>query len=434
MAVLANVEQLIADTRERALAVVQPARWPGLLRFVRDQGTQLLTAPELLRATTFALRHAMPVLRLGDRVFVNRFADVLEVLENPDYFGVVPIYRDAMVRSTGDFILGMDDPKAYEHEARFLQAAVRPDDMGRIKSLIARRAAILLDAGESAGSIDAATGYAHELALTLVQEYFGVKGPDVATMTRWMRTIFWDLFLNLDQRVDVTQNAVVAARELNPYLEQKADEIRSALASDTSVPDTFFVRLVASQAAFGIDDHGVRRNIAGIIVGAVDTLSKAIVNSLDQLLRRPAELAMARAAAAAGNDETVAAYAFEALRFNPHNPIIIRHAHKDFRLARGTPRETRVRAGSTVYAGTLSAMFDASVLRSPHQFRVDRPWQHYVHFGRGMHRCFGERINRVVLPQAIKALLLRPKLRRSHGLEGHIEVEGPFPSRMIVQV
>lgn len=434
MAALASVEQLLADLRVRALAEVEPKRWPQLLAFVRERGTQLLTAPDLLRGTSFALRQLMPVLRLGDRVFVSRFADVLEVLENADYFGVVPIYQAAMQRTTGDFILGMDDPVAYEREARFVRAAVHAGDLERIASLIARRAASLLDAADAAGSIDAASGYAHELALALVDEYFGVKGPDVASMTRWMRTIFWDLFLNLDQRADVTQNALSAARELNPYLERQAAEIRRTLANGGSVPDTFFVRLVASQAAFGIDDQGVRRNLAGMIVGAVDTLSKAIVNSLDELLRRPSELAMARAAANAGDDERVAAYAFEALRFNPHNPIIVRHAHKDFRLARGTERETLVRAGATVYAGTLSAMFDASVLRSPHQFRVDRPWQHYVHFGRGMHRCFGERINRVVVPQAIKALLLRPKLRRSPGHAGFIQASGPFPTRMVVQI
>ncbi len=434
MAVLANLEQLLADVRARTLAEADLNRWPQLLAFVRDRGTQLLTAPELLRGTSFALRQLMPVLLLGDRVFVSRFADVLEVLENPDYFGVVPIYQAAMLRTTGDFILGMDDPLAYEREARYVRAAVRPGDLERIAALISRRAGSLLDAAEATGSIDAASGYAHELALALVDEYFGVKGPDSASMTRWMRTIFWDLFLNLDQRAEVSQDALTAARELNPYLERQAAEIRSRLARGEGVPDTFFVRLVASQAAFGIDDQGVRRNIAGIIVGAVDTLSKAIVNSLDQLLRRPFELAKARAAASAGDDELVAAYAFEALRFNPHNPIIIRHTHKDFRLARGTERETLVKAGTTVYAGTLSAMFDASVLRSPHQFRTDRPWQHYVHFGRGMHRCFGERINRVVVPQAIKALLLRAKLRRSPGLPGFIQAAGPFPTRMVVQI
>jgi len=407
---------------------------PGIIDFVQDKAASLFTAPEFLRTTTFALRSLRPTLVLGQYATITRYADVVEVLENEAYFRVVPVYAHAMQQTTGAFILGMDDQGRYEREAAFLRSAVRPDDLDRVRQIVSRRANELIDAASAHGELDVASGYAHEIALAVVREYFGVAGPDPATMARWMRSIFWDLFLNLTKRTSITELARSSAAELNPYLERLVRELRARLDRGESPPDDFLSRLVRAQDRFGIDDAGVRRNIGGVIVGAVDTVSKAIVHATDQLLRRPTALEQARTAARAGQQEEVAAYAFEALRFNPHNPIIVRYCAEDFRLARGTERETMIRAGTTTYASTLSGMFDASVLPSPQEFRVDRPWEHYLHFGRGMHRCFGERYNRVIIPQAVQALLASPKLERLQGDAGRIQYEGPFPSRLLVKI
>jgi cytochrome P450 len=407
---------------------------PRAIDFLQDKVADILSAPEFLRTATFALRNVKPTLLVGELAVVTRFADVLEVLDNDASFRVVPIYAREMEQTTGSFILGMDDHELYEREAKFLRAAVLPGDLERVRTIVEARARELLDAASLKGVLDVATGYAHKIALAVVAEHFGVSGPNEATMSRWMRTIFWDLFLNQTKRTSLTEAARRSAAELHSHLEEQASGIRTRLRRGESTGDDFFSRLVRTQREFGIDDSGVRRNIGGIIVGAVDTVSKAIVHAFDQLLRRPDILAKARAAAQALEKAEVAAFAFEALRFNPHNSFIIRHCAADFRLARGTDRETLIVAGTTTYASTLSAMFDSSVLLSPHEFRTDRPWEHYVHFGHGMHRCFGERFNRVIVPEAIRALLLRPNVQRTGGHAGQIQYEGPFPTRLLVKM
>ncbi|HET7543074.1 MAG TPA: cytochrome P450 [Polyangiaceae bacterium] len=407
---------------------------PGVIDYVQDKAAALLTAPEFLRSASFALRRLRPTLVVAEFATVTRFADVVEVLENETFFRVVPVYAQAMLQTTGAFILGMDDRTRYEHEATFLRSAVRTGDLEYLRELVASRANELIAAARGRGELDVASGYAHEIALTVASQYFGVPGPDKGSMSRWMRTIFWDLFLNLTKRTSVTELARSAAAELNAYLERLVSELRVRLARDEDVPDDFLSRLVRAQGRFQIDDEGVRRNIGGLVVGAVETLSKAIVHAIDQLLRRPTVFAQASAAALSGQTERVAAYAFEALRFNPHNPIIVRYCAEDFRLARGTTREAVIRAGTTTFASTLSGMFDASVLPSPHEFRIDRPWEHYLHFGRGMHRCFGERLNRVIIPQAVQALLASQNLARLHGDAGRIHYEGPFPSQLLVKI
>ena len=116
--------------------------------------------------------------------------------------------------------------------------------------------------------------------------------------------------------------------------------------------------------------------------------------------------------------------------FNSAEHFVARHV----REGRGAKVAYIHDAGTTTYASTLSGMFDASVLPSPHEFRVDRPWEHYLHFGRGMHRCFGERYNRVIIPQAVQVLLASPNLERLHGDAGRIHYEGPFPSRLLVKI
>jgi cytochrome P450 len=121
---------------------------------------------------------------------------------------------------------------------------------------------------------------------------------------------------------------------------------------------------------------------------------------------------------------------FEALRFDPHNPIIVRSCPAEVRV--GGENGAVVPAGSTVYAATLSAMFDPTAFADPGAFRTDRAVP-YLHFGGGAHRCYGALINGVTLPELACALLRRPPLRRAGWLRGRIHHDGPFPDRFEVR-
>ena len=148
------------------------------------------------------------------------------------------------------------------------------------------------------------------------------------------------------------------------------------------------------------------------------------VQSLDQLLDRPAELEGAQRAARADDDALLAQYVYEGLRFNPANPVIYRRAARDAVIAAGTLRARKIPAGAMVFAANLSAMFDPWELKTPTSFRVDRPWRHYMLWGYGMHTCFGDYINRAFLPAVLKPLLKQRNLRRAAGDAGRIDTEG----------
>jgi cytochrome P450 len=391
------------------------------------------TSSETLRAASAHLRAHVPIVEVGDRVAVFKYDDVIEVLARNDRFGVSEIYAAKMERTTGAFFLGMEDTQQYRREAQIARHAVRSDDGPRIAQIASEAARELLAKVAPRGTFDAVGEFSHLIPVRLLASYFGTPGPDVVTMQRWMRAIFWDIFLNPNDDPSVCEKSRVASAEVTPYLAGLIAERKRALDSGQRVADDFVTRLLMQQKEdSSIDDDLIRRDISGIIVGAVDTQSKAIAHSIDQLLRRPDALESARRAALADDDASVAAHVWEALRFNPHNPVLFRHCHADTMVAAGTDRQKVIAKGETVIAMTLSAMFDPDALDRPDEFSTSRPLSAYLHFGHGQHTCFGERINLIVVPLAVKALLKLPNLRYAEGANGAIEYEGPFPDRMML--
>jgi len=184
----------------------------------------------------------------------------------------------------------------------------------------------------------------------------------------------------------------------------------------------------------GMTDLDIRNNLIGLMIGEVPTTSKAAIQALDQLLDRPAALAAAQAAARAGDDAALAALVFEALRFNPVNPLIYRRAARDTVVAASTFRARNVPTGTLVMAVTLSAMFDPEQLAAPGQFRAGRAWDDYILWGYGLHSCFGAYINRATIPGLLKPLLCKPGLRRAAGPGGRIDLGGtPFPAHLMLE-
>ena len=90
-------------------------------------------------------------------------------------------------------------------------------------------------------------------------------------------------------------------------------------------------------------------------------------------------------------------------------------------------------AGHNVLVALQSASFDSDRVQSPDEFRIDRPMPEYLHFGFGLHSCFGRYINAVQIPRIVQSLLVTKNLRRAEGKDGTLQVNGPFPSSLIVE-
>ncbi|MEO6909982.1 MAG: cytochrome P450 [Edaphobacter sp.] len=378
------------------------------------------------------LRRIKPVLIVKNIAVVTRFDDVQDVLVRDDVFQVTYGEKMRVVTGGNDFFLGMQNSPEYERDTAHMRSVIRRSDVtGIIVPFVADSAKSIVDS--AGGGLDVVSQLGLVVPTRLVGTYFGTKPVSEADVASWASTIFQYLFtdLNNDPAVDA------AARDASARTRAWLDEVIKAVKGQdkSQQGDTVLTRCLALQAAGlpGMTDVDIRNNLLGLLVGAIPTTSKCCAQALDELLKRPAELAKAQVAARTGDDAMLAQYVWEALRFHPNNPGVFRVAAQEYVVGKGQIHATRIPVGTSVLAATQSAMFDERVVEFSKEFRIGRPAYNYMHWGVGLHTCFGQYINQVQIPGILKPLLQRSNLRRADGDAGTLKYAGPFPSSLTVQ-
>ena len=348
------------------------------------------------------LRMVRPMVSTRAFGLVTRADDVREVLADDEHFGV-PGYNERMTEISGPFILGLGDTALYQHDHDALRAAIRPEDLPRLaeRTLAVAREHVR----RSAGTLDVVRDLADPTIDAVMSAYFGTPGPSPRTQVRWARDIFAHVFLNVDGKPAARERALAAAEQMRPHLDAQIANRRSCLDVGGAASDDVLTRLLRTST----DDGGlctiaVRHNLIGLIAGWIPTVSKAFTCAVAEILGRPVVVADVRAAARAGDHDTLWRHLLEALRFRPQTWALLRTCVSDQTVAAGTRRATRFRAGARVLVATQSAMFDGDRVKAPGTYRIDRPLDSYLHFGHGLHTCFGQAINRAHLPAIAAAL------------------------------
>lgn len=374
------------------------------------------------------LRDDRPILQNPMATLVAQFRDVEEILHREEVFSVSP-YLPRMMGVIGPFVLSQDITPGYDHDMSVMHLVVRREDLAWVKDIVSRHAAqIVSELFQKSGPVDIVQTLTRKVPVRLADEYFGVSAPHDAWMMAWARSCFREFFINLLDDPAVRAPAVAAGAEMRQRLDALLAERR---ASGLKGKDDVMGRLLRLKRAgdvAGLDDDGVCRTLMGLVIGMVETTSQAAVQALLVLFARPDVLASAAAAAKADDDDALSDLIFEALRFLPINPMVVRVAKEDYSLAAGAPHRTLIRKGTTVFALTWSAMFDPRVLDAPEEFRPDRPDYHYMHFATGQHACYGRYISRIQIPQILKPLLKLEGLRPA----GAPEYDGTFPQTLQV--
>jgi cytochrome P450 len=420
-----TLERLAGDLTAEAGAIDQEmAKVDGdAMAFLDRLKAHTLQYPEPVFSL---LRKVKPILIVKDTALVTRFDDVQEVLARDEVFQVTYGEKMRIVTGGNDFFLGMQDSPEYTRDVSHMRSVVRREDIpGRIAPFVERQADALVAAAGS--QLDVVKQLAKIVPTRWVADYFGCPPTSEEDLAVWSSTIFQYLFTDLTNDPAVGKAARDAAQSTRDWLDRTIVDRKATPSSR----DDVLGRCLALQSigAPGMDDLGIRNNLLGLLTGAIPTTSKCCAQALDQLLDRPEALSGAQQAAQADNDALLAQYVFEALRFNPNNPGVFRLAAEDYTLAKGSIRETVIRRGMTVLAATESAMFDERAVDQPNEFQIGRPGYLNMHFGYGLHTCFGQYVNRVQIPGILKPLLRKSKLSRASALQ----YEGPFPSSLLVQ-
>ena len=383
-----------------------------------------LTGPGVLRFGGAVLRRFRPVASFRGTVLVAKNADVIDALTRDTDFTIREINGPKIDALDGPFILGMDRGSDYDREAGMLRSLIHREDIDRIREMANRHSAELIAKAAPTGVLDVVGGLSRAVPTQFLKEFCGTRGPDDETLQRWMRDCFFEVFLNATNNKVAHNAALQSGAELRAWQNGEIAR-RKPIVRAAGTADDLMGRMLVLQAdpAYAwLDDNAIRRNLGGVIVGAVDTTSWLVNVALDELFKRPAELQKAAAAARANDLDTVRKYAYEAARFHPPSPFLVRYVPRDTTLG-----GYKVAAGSRLFAMLVSAMFDPQAWPDPKSFRIDRESKH-LHFGYGMHQCYGTRINDIQIPAILAAVLRLPNLRRA----GNIEWDGPFPNRFMV--
>lgn len=403
------------------------------------------------------LREERPILVTPECTLVTLFTDVRDVLQMPKVF-TVDLYKPKMGVTATDpgYLMAHDDDALHYREKSLMQGMLNRDDAPKVRKFVARCAEGILD--DADGGIEVVNAYCRRVPAHLVRDYFGLDGIGLDELIDWSFWNQYDAFhnqpfdLNSTEKYEhivknhdrvteelVTYIAVLMGRKLLrvrtefitnilllPWRLIKALFRRLTGREDDAVGDTIVLRMLRSSFAKKVDFSLIRIgvNAGGLLIGAIETTSQAVVQAIRYFLDRPDLLNDAKHAAADGNPAAFDSMVWEALRFVPISPYMFRQASTDYSIAKGTDRETEIERGTNVLLVTQSAMFDTYAFDEPEEFDPYRNWYHHFNFGFGSHECLGKYIGMVMIPEMVRQVILRHNIRATGPMDYK---DGPFP-------
>lgn len=370
------------------------------------------------------LRIIKPTVVFKGQAFVTRFDDVTEVLERDGIFQVPYAEKMYKVTNGSNFFLGMQDTATYTRDVSNMRIAARREDISDIITPFVEQLSMeILDS--SNGKMDVVKELTRVVPTRLIGKYFGTPGWDETEFTDAATSMFQYLFYPDDPALEKT--ALNAAEKTRNHLDQAIAERKLKRTQNDDVLERCLKLQDAGMP--GMRDIDIRNNLIGLIIGAIPTTSKCAAITLNYLFNHPELLVQAQQDARVDDDQKMIQYVQESLRLNPFAAGIQRICAEDYVVAKGTLRSTKIPKGTVVLAATQSAMMDHRKIENPSQFRLDRPAYSYMHFGFGLHTCFGQYINLAQIPGIVKAVLKQKALRRVSDM---VTIE-PFPVSMEIE-
>ena len=443
-----------------------PSRpWQGASSAVRIvQSARLACRVLIYRAVSFFLSHLLipklffsmlrrvrPVATIGNTLIVTKADHVREVLDRFDDFTLGDVIEPGM--PWGTFLMTVDWRQQHAQERQLLESVVHRTDIDKIRAIAEARCRRQIET--SGGGIDVVSQLLEPIVVDIAAEYFGV--PPLAGSTQKMAHAMRDLagiiMVNPPVGSEPWARSRTSIAVVTDLVLQELSRKTAALATG-SLPapdaDNLLTRLVQRLRGPGgpnwFDEDWIRRYLTGLLATGGATIVRAGALAIDQILAHPIELEKARKVAIELDQavqcgpqqrvddlrSTLRHFIYEALRFRPMLPLLLRNTPRDTVIAYGTKEARIVRAGTRVIAPPLAAMFDAEAFPDPSRFDPSRPFRCYLHFGFGPRRCFGQYIAETALLEIFRLLLLRPNLSRASGPKGRLVFDGPVAAGLLV--
>lgn len=322
-----------------------------------------------------------------------------------------------------DFMLSVDDHARYNGtEKQWMRQLMGPNQMGVVRDTVRRLVKQAIKEGtyiekradgSVVGRIEMVSRVARLVPARLTQQYFGFSASD-DELLKWSRAAQFEMFHNVKDIPAISEDSNRAGAEMQAAARRIVRERREQMRREPGKYQDLLTRLLTEADKRGdkeFNDERVAIQLIGTLVGNVETSEAAIVQSLQVLFNNPTALEGAKQAARDGNMELLSGYVWDALRFDPVNPFVVRYAERTYTVAKGTDHELVIPRGSIVLLATHSAMLDPQMYPNP--MTID-PTRHiapnnqpeYYHLGDPYHRCLGDYVSKVQVPEIIREILL----------------------------
>jgi cytochrome P450 len=381
-----------ADARARALALpldqLDPADPQG---FVDDTVGYVF---ERLRRDDPVHRSHSPVPGIDTYWSVTRYQDIMHVDSHHD------LYSSAGGITLMDFpdddeqklkmFIAMDPPK-HDEQRKAVGPIVAPANLNNWRDLIRQRTGKVLDSLPRNETFDWVDKVSIELTTYMLATLFDFPLQDRRLLTYWSDISTANKLTNPDAPEPEVRMAEL--RKMLEYFTRLWNErVNEAPRSD------LISMLAHGPATRNMGPLEYMGNLVLLIVGGNDTTRNSMTGGLLALNDFPEEMAKLRA-----NPALIESMVSEIIRWQTPLAYMRRTATADSELG-----GKQIKKGDKLAMWYLSGNRDASAIRDPDQFIIDRerPRQH-LSFGFGIHRCVGNRLAELQLKILWEEILQR---------------------------
>jgi cytochrome P450 len=339
------------------------------------------------------------VKRLPDgSAFLSRYADVAvcyrdqrmssdKKAEFGPKFGVgTPLYRHHTTS------LVFNDPPLHTRVRKLLAAAFTPRALAALQPRIEAVVDGLIARHSDAGRMDLVEDFAFRLPVEVICDMLGVPQGERDPFRRYSLAILGALEPVVSPERQSAGNAAVA--EFSAYLDELIAERRKRPADDRDILGTLIHGEVDGER---LTHAEMVQNCIFLLNAGHETTTNLIGNTVDALLRFPAELARLKA-----EPGLIKSCVEEGLRFESSNQLGNRRLTTDLEIG-----GERLAAGTYLHIGIGAANRDPAQFPEPDRFDIGREPNRHFAFGSGVHMCLGAVLARLEGTIAISRLVTR---------------------------
>ncbi len=280
-----------------------------------------------------------------------------------------------------------------QHTARRRLAALGLADgvLDEFRPAVDRAVGRLMAGAGAGGRLELVRDLALPLPCEVLADLFAVPPERRADFQRWSNAMTQFFGGGSDTVERDAFHADEGAASLHGYFTELIAARRRRPQGD------FLSRLLAGQAALGLDDDEViSQAVMMLVAGTVTTTDQLCNNAYVLLTQGPARLDSACLEPALE----------EGTRLDPAVNFVFRAAARDTRL--GT---AAIKAGELVFISNHAVNRDPRVFADPDAFRLDRGMNPHLSYGAGIHACLGAKLGRIQMKALFSRLLeRRPRL------------------------